>query len=83
MERTSCVLLTSMYAEITGFCLLDQCGKCNVLCKIDIFFQKNTPDNKKDENYLTGNYCCVVDVLELYLKKIAMMVSNQKTRKMI
>ena len=83
MERTSCVLLTSMYAEITGFCLLDRCGKCNVLCKIDIFFQKNTPDNKKDENYLTGNYCCVVDVLESYLKKIAMIVSNQKTRKML
>ena len=47
------------------------------------FFQKNTPDNKKDENYLTGNYCCVVDVLESYLKKIAMMVSNKKTRKML
>ena len=47
------------------------------------FFQKNTPDNKKDENYLTGNYCCVVDVLESYLKKIAMIVSNQKTRKML
>ena len=71
MERTSCVLLTSMYAEITGFCLLDQCGKCNVLCKTLIhFFQKNTPDNKKDENYLTGNYCCVFDVLESYLKKL-------------
>ena len=47
------------------------------------FFQKNTPDNKKDENYLTGNYCCVVDVLESYLKKIEMKVSNQKTRKML
>ena len=46
------------------------------------FFQKNTPANKKDENYLTGNYCCVVDVLESYLKKIEM-ISNQKTRKML
>ena len=32
------------------------------------FFQKNTPDNKKDENYLTGNYCCVVDVLVIFKK---------------
>ena len=57
------------------------------MCAKYTFFSEHkilqTIVNKKDENYLTGNYCCVVDVLESYLKKIEMKVSNQKTRKML
>ena len=68
--------------KLQGFaCSIDVANA--MCCAKQKFFQKNTPDNKKDENYLTGNYCCVVDVLESYLKKIAMIVSNQKTRKML